>query len=808
MMIGDFKKKLFARLALLLLATLAAAVPATAQFEVDEEGMVSMDFDNVDVRIVIKYISDLTGKNFIVDNDVRGTVTVISPTKIPLDEAYKVFESILDVRGFSAVPAGKVIKVSTKRQGTQRNIKTQVGDSLEQIVPDDTLVTQLIPLEFAAVDKVRAALGPLFSKDASVIPYPTTNTLIVTDISSNINRLLRIIKEIDVPGYETKITVFPLRYAAAETLAAELTQVIEEVGEVPGTPPTPRRRNRDQLQPTQTVIKLIADERTNSLIILANAEDTRQILGLVKKLDVETERTNIHVYFLKNCNAEDISKVLNNVMGKRKPKGGEILPLISEDKATNSLIIDATPEDYASLQRIIKQLDIMRDQVLVEVLIAEVAYDKTFELGVEIQSIGNEGQTQGMPTGQGYANMGVGRSNAQGYGGSSWSASGNALSGMLSAQASDPASIVTSGLSGGTFGFVQKMAGAGTSIPDLAVLIHALETNQDIDVLSTPQVLTLDNEEASIEVVRNIPYVSKIEIGNDNNNDWQDIEYKDVGIKLKITPHISRDRMVRLEIEQEISSVVGQAVSGYYLTPETYKRITTTNVMVKDNHTIVISGLIQDEKNNSEDKIPLLGDIPLLGYLFRWESNTTTKRNLLVFITPRVVKTTQQIADLTAMKRHEMPDIDRRLSESEEETSKREEVSRRESRARYEELRRLYGGGGGRPFFSEEGEEGEAAESAAAAGDFEESSEAPPVIVESYEVTEQIIPAAVPPPAEEAPEAAPAPEAVEADVSSPAAGSGEKKSVVGPLLDMLPKVSFGRPGEEEQDRGTGRGPRQ
>jgi len=770
--------------------------------------MVSMDFDNVDIRLVIKYISDLTGKNFIVDNDVRGTVTVISPTMIPLDEAYKVFESILEVRGFTAVPSGKVIKVSTKRLGSQRNIQTAVGDNLEQIVPEDTLITQLIPLEYAEVEKVRAALGPLFSKEASVIPYPMTNTLIVTDVSSNIHRLVKIIKELDVPGYETRITVLPLRYAAAETLAAELTQVIEEAGTVPGTPPTPRRRNRQQLQPTESTLKLIADERTNSLIILANSEDTRQVIELIKKLDVETERTNIHVYFLRNSDAEEISKVLNNVIGKRKTTGGEVVPLISEDKATNSLIIDATPEDYASLQNIIKQLDIMRDQVLVEVLIAEVAYDKSFELGVEIQSIGNEGQTQGLPTGQGYSSMGAGRSNAQGYGGSSWSSSGNALSSMLAAQASDPTAIVTSGLSGGTMGFVQKMAGTGTSIPDLAVLIHALQTNQDVDILSTPQVLTMDNEEASIEVVKNIPYVSKIEINsNDNNNDYQDIEYKDVGIKLKITPHISRDRMVRLEISQEISSIIGQSVSGYYLTPETYKRITETNVIVKDNHTIVISGLIQDEKTQTEDKIPFLGDIPLLGYLFRWETNTTAKRNLLVFITPRVVKTTQQIADLTAMKRHEMPYIDLRLSEDENETRLREEEARRKQQERLDELKSIYREeNSGSAFFDrvlreERAAAGEEEEPAPAAAYEEKSEAAPP----AGEAPEAAVSEAKPAPEEVSAPAEPAPETAASEEKPPEAVPAETDSgsALG-FLNNLPRVTFGRPDEEETKRGTAR----
>jgi len=640
---------------------------------------VDMDFENMDIRLVIKYISDLTGKNFIIDNDVRGTVTVIAPSKIPPDEAYKVFESILEVRGFTAVPAGKVIKISRKQEGAKRNIKMNVGSALDEIPPDDAIVTQLIPMQYASVDKIRNALGQLFSKDASVIPYPTTNTLIVTDIASNIRRLVKIIKELDVPGYETRITVAPLRYAAAETISQELSQVIEEVGQVPGeSPPTPRRRQKAQLQPAESLIKIIPDERTNSLIILANEEDTKRVLELIKKLDVETERTNIHVYFLKNSNAEEMAKVLNNIVSKRKPKGGETVPLISEDTATNSLIIDATPEDYADLQNIIRKLDIMRNQVLVEVLIAEVSYDKTFDLGVEWKSIENNGFPD-------YENMGTGRNNAEGFGGSTFD--GGGLNNYLTSSEGQR----SSGLSGLSLGFVQKVAGSGSSIPDFAVLLTALQTNKDVNVLSTPQILTMDNEEASINVGQNIPYKTKYEVGTSNTNAAQNIEYKDIGIKLTITPHISQEGMVRLEIDQSIITMAGDQVAGVALTPVTYTRETKTSVMVKNNHTIVISGLIRDNKTESISKIPILGDIPLLGLLFRKKSTSSTKTNLLVFITPRVVRTTQQLADLTTLKRHEMTEIDNRLTEVEEENRIREEALREEEKGRLEELKEKYG---------------------------------------------------------------------------------------------------------------------
>ncbi|MFH1037073.1 MAG: type II secretion system secretin GspD [PVC group bacterium] len=716
----------------------------------EDEGMVNMDFENVDIRVVIKYISDLTGKNFIIDQNVRGPVTVISPTKIPLDEVYRVFESILEVRGFVTVPSGKVIKIATKKDASQRNIAMSVGDNLEQIVPEDTIVTQLIPLQYASVEKIRTALGQLFSKDSSVIAYPTTNTLIVTDISSNIHRLVQIIKELDIPGYETKITVVPIRYAASATLSAELAQVIEEAGEVPGAPPTPRRRQRDQLQSSEKNLKIIPDDRTNSLIILANAEDTKLVLDLIKRLDIETERTNIHVYFLKNTNAEDMAKVLNNIVSKRKPKGGEEPVLISEDKGTNALIIDATQESYGDVVKIVQKLDVVRDQVLVEVLLAEISYDKTFELGVEWIDMDNNGQ--GFPN---VSEMKAGRSNAEGF-------AQSVFTGSLSSWASAGEGRSSPGVSGVSLGFIQKMAGTGTSLPDFAVMLHALQTNQDVNILATPQILTMDNEEAKIKVVRNIPYVTKLETNTNNDNYLQNIEYKDVGIELTITPHISKAQMVRMEIHQKISSLLGGSeVSGVRLTPETFDRETETSVVVKDKHTIVIGGLIRDDYTETEDKIPILGDIPLLGNLFRSTTTRKEKINLLIFITPRVVRTTQQIADLTNLKRRNSPEVDVIMKAQEDEIARREYDVRSQEEVAYRDLKARYASQIGKMKEYEEANIQPAADESAAAR--EEGGEIGP----------------------------------------------DRTSGVAPprrsFLDSLPKVSFGRDKEsEEKQKGTGR----
>lgn len=723
--------------------------------------MVSMDFENVDIRVVIKYISDLTGKNFIIDQNVRGPVTVISPTKIPLEEVYKVFESILEVRGFVTVPSGKVVKIAAKADARQRNIPMAVGDRLEQIVPEDTIITQLVPLQYANAERVRTALGQLFSKDASVIAYPTTNTLIVTDISSNIHRLVKIVRELDIPGYETKITVIPIRYASADLLAASLSQVIEEAGEIPGAPPTPRRRQPPgQLEAVDKTLKIIADERTNSLIVLANEDDTRRIQDLIKRLDVETERSRIHVYFLRNTSAEEMAKVLNTIVSKRKPRGNEDPVLISEDKGTNSLIIDAPQDFYVDIVKIIQKLDVVRDQVLVEVLIAEISYEKTFELGVEWIDVDNDGA--GFPD---IAGMGEGADNLKTFGQSAYG--GGLGTWVDSAQAGE--GRASPGVEGLSYGFIQKMAGTGTSLPDFAVMLHALQTNQDVNILATPQVLTMDNEEAKIKVVRNIPYLSKLEDSSTTDRTFQNIEYKDVGIELTITPNISKGEMVRMQIHQKISSLVstGEA-SGIRLTPETFDRETETMVTVKDNHTIVIGGLIRDDWNESISKIPILGDIPLVGNLFRTRSTRKTKNNLLIFITPRVVRTTQQIADLTALKRRHAPEIDDMLMTQEDELASRAESKRAAEEQSYRDLKSRHAG----------------------------------QLERMRQRENALIPPAAPAPAGAVPEPAGAvpPDGVQSTVPADGARSPRRS-----LLDSIPRVSFGREKEtEEPARGTGR----
>lgn len=702
---------------------LAAAV-LTAPGRGGEEELIDMNYDNVDIRLVIKHISDLTGKNFLVDQDVRGVVTVISPTRIPLSEVYAVFESILEIRGYATVPSGNLIKITSKRDSAQRYIPLHSARVVDEIPPEDSIITQIIPVQHAGVEAVRTTLGPLFSREAVVISYPPTNTLIVTDIASNVRKMMRIIEEIDIPGYETRVTLVQLRYASAAVVSRDLTPIIEDLGALPETPPTPRRRAPAPVPTAERKIKIIPDERTNSLLIVASQEDTKRIKDLIRRLDVETERTRIHVSHLKYAKAEDMARVLNNIVTKRQQ---DVAPLISEDRATNSLIIDATPEDFAGLQKIIEQLDIVRDQVLVEVLIAEVSYEKTFELGVDWMTMEGFPDIDQLAPGTG-----------EGFGESSFT-------GGLRSFAAPTEGRPSSGMSGLSVGLVQRVM-TGMDIPDVAAMLHALQTHRDVNILSTPQILTMDNEEAEINVVRNVPFLSRIEADDDRvGTRLQHIDYKDVGIKLRITPRISKERMVRLDIHQEISDLTGREVAGLRATPETYRRETRTSVLVRDNHTIVIGGLVSDDVNESLDKVPFLGDIPLVGNLFRRRSTRNVKTNLLVFITPRVVSTTQQVADLTRLKRREMHEIDRRLNEKEAERAARERLTRDAETERVRELRERY--------------------SALAPS--------PPLPDPGVEAAEE-----APPPAVRVPE--------------------ERESGLTSFLEGLPRVSFGREAEERR----------
>lgn len=586
--------------------------PAQTQASASEKS-VTIDFNDVDINVLIKFISELTGKNFIVDTNVRGKVTIISPQKISVDEAYKVFESVLEVYGFAAVPSGQVTKIVPSTEARAKNIETRLTDTEipKGKTTDDKIVTQLIPLTYADANQIKMLFTPLVGKTSIILAYPDTNTLIVTDASSNIKRLLHILSAIDIPGIGREVSVIPLEYANADKLVNTLSSVFR----IPGAA---------EKGIAQKALQFVADERTNTVIFLASEDDTARIKQLIDLLDQDTPKGkgNIRVYYLEHATAEEMAKVLQD-LPKGKPSGtaeaGKEMPLLSDqinitsDKATNSLIIMANSEDYLVIEEIIKKLDIPRSMVYIESLIMEVNMDKGFELGVEWSAFddaeigGNEGVIGG-----------------------SFSAS----NGINPAELASSNGLAMGFLTGG----VELTTSLGTiTVPNLGALIKAVETEKDVHILSTPRLLTTDNEEATIIVGKNVPYQTKISTSSTGNETFNSFEYKNVGLTLKITPHISEDRMVRLKISQELTALT-DASGVVSSTPTTLNRSVDTTVIVQDREMLVIGGLIDDNITKSVTRVPVLGRIPILGRLFRYNSKTGNKTNLYIFITPRVVK--------------------------------------------------------------------------------------------------------------------------------------------------------------------------
>jgi general secretion pathway protein D len=640
--------------ALLLLAAACAALAANPLAAEpladgggeDESALVQLDLDNVEIKTVIKLFSDLMGKNFLLSDQVRGNVSVMSPMKIPVEGLPKILESILEVRGLAAVPVGDIIKIVPRQEAVKSPVEFETEEGLRERVPDEAFVTQLIPLQYAALEEVKGLAQALAGKNASVIAYAPANILIVSDSASNIDRLMKIVKEVDVPGLESTITVVPLQYAAASIMAEEVLSIIQGRGAAPARPAAPRRPGRRPAQPAapaggDDAIRIFADERTNALIVVASPDDTERVLALVEELDRQTpeSKTRVRVKRLSYSNSDDIANVLTSLTASRT---GEGMPPITVTSfpAINAIVIDASPQDYDLLQRIVEDLDIPRDQVMVEVIITEVNLARSLSAEFQTQTLStiNWNPTSGQQKGW---------DNTQNWGGTEFDPSlRNLIINDL-----EKGYPISAG-SGLNFGFVQAPDSDKNFIGPFGVLLSALEADTEINVLAAPQVLTSDNEEVSLEVVDNIPVLSSTLTtgsGTTGTDTIQQIDYRDVGTKIKLIPHISKDRFVRLEVDQSIEQLVGVSLADIQgpLTPATIKRKTNTVINVKDGHTVVISGMIGDSYSTQESKVPILGDIPVAGLLARFRKNSMQKINLMIFITPRIVRNPTELAMVT-----------------------------------------------------------------------------------------------------------------------------------------------------------------
>ena len=612
-------------------------------------GLISIDFNNVDIAVLIKFISDLTGKNMVVDQRVTGKVTIISPDKITVAEAYKVFESVLEVYGFTAIESGGLVKIVPLSEARTRSIETLIRESSGS--SDDRVITQVIPLKYASAVLISRLFVPLISKSSVLMAYPPTNTLIVTDVHSNIQRLLRMIKAIDVSSSGQEISVFVLRYAAASQVVRLLDSIFQ----------TAAKAGKED---ADAGIRVFADDRTNALVVMAGDEHTQKVRNLIQELDKETPKGNekLRVYYLENAKAEDLVKVLQDMPRKSegtsekdradKPSILSEKVKITADKATNSLVIMAEKSEYAALEEIIRLLDIPRAMVYIECLIMEVNVNKDFNIGTEWISMGTTSID--------------GRSAAFGGGFSGAGAYPN-IAGL--APATGSVGTLPTGFSLGILSETLNIG--GIRFPGLAAVVQAYKKDKDVNILSTPQILTTDNEEAVITVGKNVPYQTKS--GSTGTlESFNTYEYRDVGISLKITPQISRDRLVRLSITQEVTKLDETLSSTRTVNerPTTLKRTITTTVLVQDNNTVVIGGLIDDSLSLTEYKVPCIGDVPGMGWLFKSRAKNREKTNLFVFMTPHVISHPQESEAIYRSKQEQMDRIRKKAESDSPESAK------------------------------------------------------------------------------------------------------------------------------------------
>jgi general secretion pathway protein D len=606
---------------------------------------VVLNFTDVDIATMVKFISDLTGKNFIMDDRVKGKISVFSPAKLSNEEAYNVFTSVLELKGFTVVPAGKVLKIVPTASAKQLGMR--VFSDGEKGVVNDSYQARVIPLAHVAPQDAVTFLQPLVSKDGQISAFGAANMILVVDSALNMQKILGILKYIDTDQAREGAELIFLKNASAETAATLVRDWLS--GKTSAAKP-------GQTAAPSAGPSVIADTRLNALIIFGNDRDKADVRKLVSLIDVvpPTASSKVNVYYLENAEAAEVAKVLDGLVkgstaAAPSAPGAAAAPMqslfeggkvsITPDKATNSLVILASPNDYQNLLSVIQKLDRRSRQVFVQAMIAEVSINKAKALGVQWGFLGFGATSNGsVATAASFDPF------------NTFAAFGSTLSALTAA------GVTTTGVLGGAANF--------------PVVLQALQTNGALNVLSTPNVMTSDNKEAEIFVGENVPFLSGTNLTSTGLSQ-QSIERKDTGIILKIKPQISEGEYIKLDIYQEISAVKD---FGTATNPNlgTTKRSAKTSVVVKNTDTVVIGGLIQDSDQVTESKIPLLGDIPGLGWLFKSKSTTREKTNLLIMLTPRIIKDAFDMAEVSknqrnnfsdAVKREVPIDIDQMLKE-------------------------------------------------------------------------------------------------------------------------------------------------
>ena len=613
------------QLAFLLCAFAPTAIHAQAPVattSATSDGRHTLNLKDADIQALIATVSEITGKNFILGPNVQGKVTVISAKPMLPDEIYDVFLSVLRVHGYAAIAQGSMIKIVPEAMAQQDGSASLNGGKAH--APDE-LITQIVPVRHVSASELIQILRPLMPQGGQLIAHGPSNSLVISDRAGDVARLANIIQRIDTVS-DAEVEVIPLAHANAAELARTLTVLAED----------------KVAQANAEAPRVFADSRTNS-ILLAGAKNARlKVRALIAHLDTPLENGgDTQVIYLRNANAKDLVAILQGVAATltgvappTAPKAGEVGGTASASPATiqaheqtNALIISAPPAVFRSLASVVRQLDVRRAQVLIEAIIAEVADSTASEIGVQWFTAPQRDD----------GTLGQGVIGGTSFGGPSGASS-------LVGLATNPLGL--GGLGGLSLGYVDgtiKIPGTDKEILNLGALVRALRGDGKTNILSTPSILTLDNQEAEIKVAQEVPfltgsYTNTASTGQNGavTNPFQTIERKDVGLVLKVTPHVNEGDAVRMEIHQEVSSLAPPVTGAVDLV--TNKRELSTSVLVADNALLVLGGLIDSNVSDSNSKVPGLGSIPVIGNLFRYRSNKNEKRDLMVFLRPQILR--------------------------------------------------------------------------------------------------------------------------------------------------------------------------
>jgi general secretion pathway protein D len=598
-------------------------------------GETLLNFQSADIQAVVKTISQITGRNFLVDPRVKGQVTIISAKPVSAGVAYQVFLAALKAQGFTAVDGiGNLVKIVPSAEAKHSAFVTPEDGPRAS----EALVTHVAVLQHASATQMVPLLRPLMAPTSQLSAFDPANTLIITDYADNVRRMLQIIEKIDQP-LSADVTIVPLQHASALDMADLITRLSTTAAPgaaIPGAVPGGGDR-----------FSIVPDLRTNSLLIRTdNPGRLNQLRALIARLDVPAVTGgNTRVIYLKNADATKLAEVLRGLLAAEaraltaaastavaaRPSAAAKAveaSLIQADEATNALIINATDAVYNNLRAVIEKLDVRRAQVFVEALIVEISSDKASELGFQWAAVGKQG-AGGVA---GLTNFPLG---------------GTPLAGAVV----NPAGVLANagGLSVAFLGPEITLPN-GTRTRGLGGLARLLEENSYANILSTPNLMTLDNAEAKIIVGQNVPFVTgsfaqAAGAAGAAVNPFQTIERKDVGLTLKVKPQISDGGAIKLDIYQEVSSVARATTGASDLV--TNKRSLETKVIIDDGHTVVLGGLIEDNTTDSEQAVPFLGRLPLLGWLFRYREKTGRKTNLMVFLRPVIVRSVHEGYNVT-----------------------------------------------------------------------------------------------------------------------------------------------------------------